>query len=86
MKGMDMNGYRLDLKVCEGCGALWLRRGVMDGVYCWGCAKRLAAFPAPRARHAGGRPRGVQAGDHQPAVRASRCRGTDRAVANGGAR
>src|SRR5437016_5525208 len=24
----NMNDFRLELKVCEGCGALWLRRGV----------------------------------------------------------
>lgn len=43
-----MNDLRMDLKVCEGCGALWLRAGTTEGVYCRGCAKRLAQFPAPR--------------------------------------
>ncbi len=52
-----MNYLRMDLKVCEGCGALWLRMGGTDGVYCRGCVKKLADFPAPRGRHAGGRRR-----------------------------
>jgi hypothetical protein len=51
-----MNYLRVDLKVCEGCGVLWLRTEV-DGVYCRGCARRLSEFPAPRKRHAGGRKR-----------------------------
>ena len=50
-----MIDLRLDLKVCEGCGTLWLRTGLADGVYCRGCARTLADFPAPRGRHAGGR-------------------------------
>jgi hypothetical protein len=50
-----MNYLRMELKVCEGCGGLWLRTDAANGVYCRGCARRLAEFPAPRARHAGGR-------------------------------
>ena len=50
-----MNDLRLVLKVCEGCGALWLRTLAADGVYCRRCALHLAHFPAPRARHPGGR-------------------------------
>ena len=45
-----MNYLRMDLKVCEGCGALWLRSNVADGVYCKTCSARLADFPAPRQR------------------------------------
>jgi hypothetical protein len=52
-----MNYLRLDLKICEGCGVLWLRRTVADGVYCTTCTTRLASFPAVRAIHRGGRPR-----------------------------
>jgi hypothetical protein len=55
-----MNDLRMDLKVCEGCGALWLRAAIVDGVYCRGCAGRLAEYPAPRKRHAGGRKRLVR--------------------------
>ena len=41
-----MNDLHMDLKVCEGCGALWIRAGVADGVYCRGCSSKLADFPA----------------------------------------
>ncbi len=49
-KGEQMNYLRLDLKVCEGCGALWLRSETTAGVYCRNCAAKLAEFPAPRRR------------------------------------
>ena len=42
------NSLRLELKVCESCGVLWLRKCAGDGVYCVGCKRRLADFPAPR--------------------------------------
>ena len=43
-----MNYLRMDLKVCEGCGVLWLRTGSALAVYCRGCSATLAEFPAPR--------------------------------------
>ncbi len=54
-----MNDLRLELKVCEGCGALWLRAGCpgaasaqqaprANNVYCKSCVRMLAAFPAAR--------------------------------------
>jgi len=49
----------VELKVCEGCGALWLRRGIGDGVYCSACSNRLATFPE-RGKHSGGRPKLVR--------------------------
>ncbi len=49
-----------ELKVCEGCGTLWVRTNAADGVYCQGCSARLRDFPAPRGRHAGGRKRKVR--------------------------
>jgi hypothetical protein len=52
-----MKDLRLELKVCEGCGALWLRNGVGDGVYCSRCSFRLSSFPPAKGKHAGGRPR-----------------------------
>jgi hypothetical protein len=52
-----MNYLKMDLKVCEGCGTLWLRTGGLSGVYCRGCAGEMAEFPAPRGKHAGGRRR-----------------------------
>ena len=45
-----MNDLRMDLKVCEGCGALWLRAGIAAGVYCRVCSRRLAEYPAPKGR------------------------------------
>lgn len=50
-----MNHLRIDLKICEGCGGLWLRRGIADGVYCRHCACVLAEFPAPRQKRRTGR-------------------------------
>lgn len=47
---------RLDLKVCEACGTLWLRSQEKNSVYCSRCAARLQQFPI-RAKHPGGRPR-----------------------------
>lgn len=38
---------KLQLKVCEACGALWVRRPEQS-VYCPPCASWLADFPAPR--------------------------------------
>ena len=52
-----MKYVRVELKICEGCGALWLRHGIQDGIWCAACARRLSGFPEPRGRHAGGRPR-----------------------------
>lgn len=73
-----MNYLPLDLKVCEGCGALWLRMGSADGIYCRGCVRHLARFPEPRTKHAGGRkPR---------LARASSCSTNRAAHGNGGAR
>ena len=51
-----MNDLRMELKICEGCGALWLRAGApyvgtsacRPGVYCKHCVRVLAAFPAAR--------------------------------------
>jgi len=47
---------RVELKICEGCGALWLRGGVGDGVYCSDCVVRMAGFPPATGNHPGGRP------------------------------
>ena len=40
-----MKDFRVELKVCEACGALWLR-AVDHGVYCRSCALWLSEFPA----------------------------------------
>jgi hypothetical protein len=52
-----MKYLRLELKVCEGCGALFFRQVSIDGPYCPACAHHLAGFPPTRLKHAGGRPR-----------------------------
>lgn len=36
---------KVELKYCERCGGLWLRRRGADGVYCGSCCVRLAALP-----------------------------------------
>lgn len=36
---------RVQLKICEGCGGLWVRPLVLRGVYCERCYGRLKAFP-----------------------------------------
>ena len=45
-----MNELHLHLKVCEGCGRLWLRNIGTSGVYCQRCNTNLAQFPARRRR------------------------------------
>jgi hypothetical protein len=57
-----MKHVTMDLKVCEGCGGLWIRNGREAGVYCRYCAVILAEFPAPRAKRATGRRRRAPAG------------------------
>ena len=65
-----MNYLHMELKVCEGCGALWLRAGVLSmGVYCRRCAAELAQFPAARGRRSPSRMRA----DGTLMLRVSRC-------------
>jgi hypothetical protein len=59
-----MNALHVDLKVCEGCGALWLRAGALDGVYCRACRAMLGQFPAARGRRAPLGPRRRRMGLH----------------------
>ena len=47
---MDMSNLHMELKVCEGCGVLWLRSGQAATVYCRGCAAKLSEFPAALGR------------------------------------
>jgi hypothetical protein len=46
---IKMKDFRIELKVCEACGALWLR-SVGAGAYCLGCAQWLSEFPTVRSR------------------------------------
>ena len=50
-----MKDYRVELKVCEACGGLWLRaRGMQSsGAYCNSCVRWLAEFPAPKRKQSG---------------------------------
>jgi hypothetical protein len=47
-----MKDFRVELKVCEGCGGLWLRARDLEaqrrGAYCSSCVQWLAEFPAPK--------------------------------------
>lgn len=63
---------RVILKVCEGCGGLWLRNQNYSGVYCTHCSNRLKDFPKPTARTRGRRPRHARAFAHQE-VQNERC-------------
>jgi hypothetical protein len=41
---------RVTLKVCEGCGMLWIREARGGGVYCGPCTGVLRHFPDPKTR------------------------------------
>jgi len=75
-----MNDFSLELKICEGCGVLWLRSGRIDGVYCRGCSARLAEFPPPTPVRRGNR-RSLPATRPQtrPQTRRRPCRQPDHA-------
>jgi uncharacterized Zn finger protein (UPF0148 family) len=47
---------RVQLKVCEGCGCLWLRAQNQGSVYCNRCETKLRDFPEPESRKRRGRP------------------------------
>ncbi len=49
-----MTQVKMQLKVCEGCGTLWVR-SVAGGVYCGRCALLLSDFPTPLSRKRRGR-------------------------------
>lgn len=51
-----MKYLRVEMKICEGCGALWIRRGVEDGVYCSTCVTHIADLPPATGKRPGGRP------------------------------
>ena len=41
----DLEITRLELKYCERCGALWLRRRGTGKVYCEACTSEIPNFP-----------------------------------------
>jgi Zn-finger nucleic acid-binding protein len=47
MSEMDGLAIQVELKYCERCGGLWLRRLGTDGVHCAPCQSLLAAKPSP---------------------------------------
>lgn len=47
----------LHLKICEGCGRLWLRDHTANDVYCRQCNVHFSDFPVPRSRRPKGRPK-----------------------------
>jgi hypothetical protein len=53
-----MKEFRVELKVCEGCGGLWLcareTEAERRGAYCSSCVQWLAEFPAPKRGQARG--------------------------------
>ena len=54
-----------ELKVCEGCGGLWVRTGAEAGIYCHHCRPRIADLPQRRQPRPGRpcrAPRGSVAG------------------------
>ena len=50
----EMKVVKMQLKVCEGCGALWVR-SLVCGVYCKRCELLLSDFPTPQSRKRPGR-------------------------------
>jgi hypothetical protein len=52
-----MTYLSVTLKVCEGCGTLWLRSAAGLTVYCANCAQTLKDFPDPKTRLRPGRPK-----------------------------
>lgn len=51
-----VEGIRMELKYCQGCGALRLRRCGNNGAYCMRCERVMAGMPRPdRAKPTEGR-------------------------------
>jgi ribosomal protein L37AE/L43A len=48
VSGDDM--VRMELKYCEHCGGLWLRRSGVGTVYCEKCKSKVAELPAPKKK------------------------------------
>ena len=54
---MEVDGgglVELELKYCERCGSLWLRRPGSEEVYCISCAPKMSALPTGRKPAGGG--------------------------------
>ena len=46
----ELQTCRLELKYCERCGALWVRRSGGEESYCAGCAAYIEELPKPKPR------------------------------------
>jgi len=60
MNTLETGEVPMELKYCERCGGLWLRRQGEDVVYCRGCLEHLTAYgrgerPTPERRRSRGR-------------------------------
>jgi Zn-finger nucleic acid-binding protein len=44
------NVEEVELKYCERCGGLWLRRKGCRQVYCWPCVPKMAEFAVAKKR------------------------------------
>lgn len=50
MKTETIELIEVELKYCERCGGLWLRRKGVVSVYCASCEPAMAEFPQAKAR------------------------------------
>ena len=50
-----MEYFRVQLKVCEGCGGLWFRTEALARVYCAGCSGKMAVHAKAGADKRSGR-------------------------------
>jgi hypothetical protein len=46
----ELQTCQLELKYCERCGALWVRRSGGEESYCAGCAAYIEELPKPKPR------------------------------------
>lgn len=47
ISNMDRHESKVELKYCERCGGLWLRREGTNRVHCRGCSAHFAGRPDP---------------------------------------
>jgi hypothetical protein len=77
-----MKDFYVELKICEGCGGLWLRARELEaskrGAYCSGCVRWLAEFP--EQKRAQGQVRGESQRKRRRRNRAVRANGVGAGV------
>jgi hypothetical protein len=52
MEKQESTFEQMELKYCERCGGLWLRRRGSERVYCEACVPKMEELPQVRARGA----------------------------------